>query len=374
MTNSDGNRTEDSDKSTFPYIDISEIIDEFSSPAQEATRQIYPLLLLPQPKIAFHASDADGIICAAILKSCGVDEFKSANSIYIPLNYQQIKHPRFGRYLARVHWIAVVDLPPIQDLNDGVLLFCDHHLTNKEVPKVAKEVLFDEEAPSAAKLLADHFQEALPSHIKTLAALTTITDTASYIIEPPVDVSDEVPTDLSSQAWLIHDICESVKSPLEIIKLVDDLVERGLTNALLLEYRGNVRKVREKRVETLHMVEEINLADVVLIVLGKRKISTTTLVQSLFSKGVKLTCFFYPGKVFTGLSFRVNSQLPQSEVESLRVDRITQQFSGGGHPRAAGGRSTSFSQALKKVKSWVTQKGMSYELYDLRDEGNNLDQ
>ncbi|MFW9853483.1 MAG: bifunctional oligoribonuclease/PAP phosphatase NrnA [Candidatus Thorarchaeota archaeon] len=371
MTGSDNKERDKSEISSSPYFDITPILDDFSSQTQEATRQIHPLFLLPRPKIAFHGSDADGIVCAAILKASGVREFQTINSIYIPLNYQQIKHPQYSWYLARVNWVAVVDLPPIHDQNEDVLLYCDHHLTNKDLPMVAQLVLFDENAPSAAKLLADHYNDVLPSYVKTLAELTKITDTASFNTVPPVDIPSDIPSNSSSQAWLLHDLCDSVETPNDIVKLVDALEEQGLNSSLLEDYRGKLKKTRAIREKTLEIVEELELADAVLFILGKKKISMTTLVQGLFAKGVKLTCLFYPGKAFTGLSFRVNSQLSPLEVERIRVDKIARLFSGGGHPRAAGGRSTSFPNALKNVKSWVTQKGLSYSVYDIRDEDNN---
>ncbi len=86
---------------------------------------------------------------------------------------------------------------------------------------------------------------------------------------------------------------------------------------------------------------------------------------------MKITCVLYPGKRFTGLSFRLNSEIKEEQFERLRVDILADTFSGGGHPRAAGGRADSLSSALKRLEEWIKSKNLNYLVYDLREKKNS---
>jgi len=62
----------------------------------------------------------------------------------------------------------------------------------------------------------------------------------------------------------------------------------------------------------------------------------------------------------------VNSIIQDEELETYRVDHLADQFSGGGHPRAAGGRGESLSETIDRLKNWITSKKLNYNIYDLR--------
>ncbi len=341
-------------------FDLENVLADFSDPMQNNIRFIYSLALLPKPKVAFH-SDADGIISAMILKS--LEEYK--NAIYIPLGYQELHHPKFGQFLSTLNWIAIVDLMPFQVKE--VNLYCDHHESTKNLPKLAEVVIYDEEAPSTAFLLATHFKDLISEKLKLLANLTIITDTAGFTIPPPVGTQESfLETSRQNQAWLLEDICNTPESTEEVLNLLQDFSLSGINLFSNDLYQQKIAILRNLRKESVMLGDEFKTADMIMIVQGERKIVTSALVQSLFVRGVKLTCIFYPGKRFTGLSFRVNSQITDSELENIRVDRIAEKFSGGGHPRAAGGRGKSFKSTLKELIEWIEQKKLTYRLYDLR--------
>jgi len=130
-------------------------------------------------------------------------EFQEA--IFIPLGFQEIRHPEFGEFLKVLNWIAIIDLPPFND--SSIVLYSDHHLSNKAIAKNAEVVLFDENAPSTAYLLSKHFDEHLPENLKLLADLTTITDTASFTVPPLENIALKfLEATRQEQAWLLNDI------------------------------------------------------------------------------------------------------------------------------------------------------------------------
>ncbi len=342
-------------------FDLECIIANFSDEMKRNFQFIHSLSLLPKPKVAFHAADADGVISAVILKS--LEEFQEA--IFIPLGFQEIRHPEFSEFLKVLNWIAIVDLPPFND--SSIVLYSDHHLSNKTIAKNAEVVLYDENAPSTAYLLSKHFDDHLPENLKLLADLTTITDTASFTVPPLENIAlNFLEATRQEQAWLLNDICSTPESIEEVLALFHDLSSQELeifNNKLYQQRMLNLRTLRKKSIK---LGDQFEMADVIIIVQGKEKILTSALVRTLFEKGVKISCILFPGKQFTGISLRVNSQLPVSELERCRVDYLANKYSGGGHPRAAGGRGTSLQTTLKGIIDWIQKHEFSYKQYDLR--------
>ena len=74
-------------------LDLESIIADFSDEMKRNFRFIYSLSLLPNPKVAFHAADADGVVSASILKS--LKEFQDA--VFIPLGFQEIRQKNQGK-------------------------------------------------------------------------------------------------------------------------------------------------------------------------------------------------------------------------------------------------------------------------------------
>jgi hypothetical protein len=341
-------------------FDLDRVLDDFSDPMKNTLRYIYALCLLPRPKVAFHASDADGIISAVILKN--IPEY--ANMVFIPLGYQELRHPEFGSFLAGIDWQAVVDLTPFHLL--PIKLYCDHHQTSSHLPKNAELVLFDVEAPSASILLEKHFQ--LSAKYAELAHLTVITDTADYSLPPPITTPINLEeTSKEERAWLLDDLCRTVESPEEILALVQDLSDQQLKIIEKPEYQERLQKLYTRRKKSFAIADKIPTTDFVIIIQGKKKILTSSVINRLFQRDIKITCVLYPGKRFTGLSFRVNSIIQDKELPTYRVDHLADKFSGGGHPRAAGGRGHSLSETLNQLKDWITSKNLKYDIYDLRD-------
>ncbi|UCG90452.1 MAG: hypothetical protein JSU57_01600, partial [Candidatus Heimdallarchaeota archaeon] len=319
------------------------------------------LCLLPKPKVAFHAADADGVVSAIILKS--LKEFQDA--VFIPLGFQEIRHREFSRFLKALNWIAIVDLPPFNE--SQIALYSDHHLSNKPLAKRAEVVLFNENAPSTASLLSKHYYDRLSENIKLLADLTTITDTAGFTIPPPEDLPlNFLETTRQNQAWLLDDICRTPESVEEVLALFHDISNQELKVFSNKMYQQRILSLRTLRKKSITLGDQFELADVIIIIQGKKKIMTSALVRTLFDKGVKISCILFPGKQFTGVSLRVNSQLPTSELERYRVDILANEYSGGGHPRAAGGRGLSLEATLSGIIEWIQKHNFSYKQYDLR--------
>jgi len=347
------------------FFNLEDVLSDFSDQKQGNIQFIYSLALLTNPKIAFHLADADGIVSAVILKSLGG---KFQDTVFIPLDYQEIRHPKFGYFLKNLNWIAIVDLPPFNETE--IFLYADHHLTNKEMTKHAKIILFDENSPSTASLLADYYKNRLTEFLSLLADLTTITDTANYSIEPPINTPSNFPTSKQEQAWLLDDLCRTPGSTEESLTLVHDLSREEMNIFENKVYKQRISKRRTIRKKTMELGEAFDVADVILIVHGKEKIMTSALVHRLFIRGVKITCVLFPGKQFTGISLRVNPQISNSELDQYRVDIIATELSGGGHPRAAGGRGSSFKSTLNTIVKWAQEKHFNYQIYDLRKDSN----
>lgn len=346
-------------------FDLESILADFSDEMQRNIRFIYSLSLLPKPKVAFHGADADGIVSGIILKT--IKKFQ--NAIFIPLEYQEIRHSKFGAFLKALNWDAIVDLPPFNA--SAINLYCDHHQSNKSLTKNAEVVLFDETAPSAAYLLSNHFDDQLPRFLKLLADLTTITDTAGFTVSPPVDFPPNFQeATRQEQAWLLNDICRTPESTEEVISLFQDFSSQKSNIFTNKVYKQKISSLRTLRKKSINIGDQFELADVLVIIRGKEKIMTSILVNRLFEKGVKITCILFPGKRFTGISLRVNSQVSKSDLERYRVDKLAVQFSGGGHPRAAGGRGTTLKTTMKSIIIWIQEHEFSYKEYDLRDQND----
>ncbi len=342
-------------------FDLNAVLEDFSDDMKQTIRYIYALVLLPKPKVAFHASDADGIVSAVILKN--ITPFRKM--VFIPLGYQELRHPEFGSFLASVDWRAIADLAPFHGKRAS--LFCDHHQSSSEMPKNADLVIYQAGAPSASILLGEHFKSQIDPEIYHLAELTVITDTAGYSIPPPnKSPIDPLNASKEEKAWLLDDLCRTVETIEEILILVQDLSDQQLNIVTQTVYQDRLRALYNLRIKSFELAKEIAPADVVIVIQGKKKVLTSSLVYGLFQRQVKITCILYPGKRFTGLSFRINSIISDDILEEYRVDHLANQFSGGGHPRAAGGRANSLQEALKKLEEWINTKNLTLNVHDLR--------
>ena len=347
-------------------FDLNAVLEDFSDIMKQTIRYIYALALLPKPKVAFHASDADGIVSAVILKNV----VPYNKMVFIPLGYQELRHPEFGMFLSSVDWRAIADLAPFHAKK--ISLFCDHHQSSSEMPKNADLVIFQAGAPSASLLLGNHFKSEIPSEIYHLAELTKITDTAGYSTPPSIKApTDPYKATEEEQAWLLDDLCKTVVRIEEILSLVQDLSDRQLRIIDQPIYQERLRNLYALRKKAFELAEEISVSDVVIVIQGRKKILTSSLVYGLFQRKVKISCILYPGKRFTGLSFRISSTIPDSELEKYRVDHLASLFSGGGHPRAAGGRTDSLQKALGTLEEWIKERSLSSMIHDLRQEDDD---
>ncbi len=332
---------------------------------KENIRFISSLALVPKEKVGFHSADADGIISAVILKQ--IPQYSEL--VFIPLTYQELHHPELGRFLSALNWIAILDLMPFH--KNEIDLYCDHHLSVKKMEKRANIVLYDDNSPSAALLLAKYFSNHLPTDLKLLANLTSITDTNSFSIPPPVEFDAPfISLSTQKQAWLLNDLCRTPETSEEALELVQAL-STELINIYENEYYiRKVKTFRTMRKESIRIAEAIEISEVILIIHGRRRISTSAIASNLFNRGVKITCVLYPGKRFTGVSFRMNSKIDDQLLDKYRVDLIASKFSGGGHPRAAGGRGESLESTLEMILNWVNENKFTYVVHDLRDNSN----
>ncbi|MFX0210194.1 MAG: hypothetical protein ACFFDT_29705, partial [Candidatus Hodarchaeota archaeon] len=267
-----------------------------------------------------------------------------------------------------LNWIAIVDLPPFNA--NKIFLYADHHLTNKTMNKQAKIILYNENSPSTALLLADYYEKKLPKYLLLLADLTRITDTANYSTEPPIRTPSSYPSAKEEQAWLLDDLCRTPETTEDSLKLVHDLSREEMSIFENTLYRQRISRMRTFRKKSMELGDSFDIEDVMLIVHGKEKIMTSALVQRLFNRGAKITCILFPGKQFTGVSLRVNPQIPDSELDRYRVDLLATDLLGGGHPRAAGGRGFSFKRTLNNLVKWTQENQFNYQICDLRKNSN----
>ncbi|WP_455462961.1 hypothetical protein [Candidatus Hodarchaeum mangrovi] len=331
---------------------------------RENIQFIHSLALIPKEKIAFHAADADGIISAAILKSLP----KYREAVFVPLHYSQLKHPEYGAFLSGLNWLAIVDLPPFN--NHTLELYCDHHISNISTIKNASLVLFNHEAPSAASILLSYFDKSLDilNDLRLLANLTEITDTYGYTTSPPINLPARfLESSKEEQAWLLDDLCRSLDSTIEILALVEGFVCNGTQIFEQEIYLNKIRSLRKRREKAKEASNKISVKDAIIIIQGKEKVQSPTLIHYLFEKGVKFTCLLYPGKRFVGVSLRLGPLIPDESLNKYRVDKIAEIFEGGGHPRAAGGRGSNLEKTLDIIIHYMNKNKFSYDIVDFRE-------
>ena len=134
--------------------------------------------------VAYHGSCQDGAITAALMN------FLEPTKTYIPLDYHVLKDKVLRPYLTKQNWFAILDLEPFNE--KPLELFIDHHRSVIGSFINAKRIHFEVgvNGPSAAFVLYNAYSNIykIPEHIKKLVDVSKVTDTASFAIDPPIEV------------------------------------------------------------------------------------------------------------------------------------------------------------------------------------------
>ena len=293
----------------------------------EEIKYIYQLSKIKGKRVAFHRADADGVISAVIVKNAHAEE----NIVFIPLDYDILELEEFGSYLSNLTWYAIVDLPPFA--KSSLYLFSDHHQSNVDIKVNAELILFNPEAPSAATLLAAHFQ-----HIDE-------NTTSEYVTE-------------QERAWALNDVCKSVDTLEEIVELVDKLAKEGF-DAITRYYNEGLNRHRSKRKKSIEKVNQLETSDMVILNFLDDSLNRFAILHEILNRGAKVgvVTIFYEEKYV--LSFRHSKKLSKKEVIQYRVDTLAEKFGGGGHMSASGARVDNVHDSIKEIVLWGRKKGLN---------------
>ncbi|MHA1932413.1 MAG: hypothetical protein ACW96X_07715, partial [Promethearchaeota archaeon] len=308
--------------------------------------------------VAFHRADADGVISAVVVKNAHTDE----NIVFIPIDYDILELEEFGSYLSNLPWYAIVDLPPFA--KSSLYLFSDHHQSNVDVKVNAQIILFNPEAPSAAALLAAHFQN-IDEKTKELAKLTEITDTAGYTIPAPLETKSEYISE-QERAWALNDVCKSLDTLEEIVELVDKLALEGF-DAITRYYNERITRHRSKRKRSIDRANQLETSDMVILNFSDDSLNRFAILHELLNRGAKVgvaTNFFEAKYV---LNFRHSKQLSKEEVIQYRVDTLAEKFGGGGHMSASGARVDDVHESIKEIVLWGKKKGLNPIVQEIQE-------
>ncbi|MFW9996912.1 MAG: hypothetical protein ACFFD4_33025 [Candidatus Odinarchaeota archaeon] len=339
-------------------IDFDSLVGKVPKGKIEDYKFIHKLTLLKGKNVAFHRSDADGVVSAAIVKKA----FPGENLVFIPISHEMLKMEDLGSYLANLEWFGIVDLPPFSKTRFE--LFSDHHRSTEGTEINAQTVLFNPIAPSAASLLAKHFHN-IDDKTKELARLTEITDTAGYTIPPPLKIN-KIYSSEQERAWALNDLCKVFDSSRKIIELVERLSDEGF-DTIPRRYNQAISKHRGVRRKSIELAKKLAIADLVILLFPDDSLNNIDMLHELFNRGAKVGVTFIDHQLQHVLSFRHSKILTEEERLDYRLDELAKQFGGGGHVSASGAEVRNYKQTLEKIIEWGKERGLRYKVYDLAE-------
>jgi nanoRNase/pAp phosphatase (c-di-AMP/oligoRNAs hydrolase) len=322
----------------------------------EDYKYVHSLTQIDSNRVAFHRADADGVVSAVIVKKI----FHNKNLVFIPIGYEALNMDDFSWYLSNLQWFAIVDLPPFSAAN--LELYCDHHVSNVGLKIRANLTLFDSAAPSAAYILAHHFPN-INEKSKELAKLTEITDTADFTISPPLDTKKNYSTE-QERAWALNDTCKAVDSSRKIIELVEKFSLEGF-EAIPRHFNVILSRYRQKRRESIDYVKNFEISDLVILNFLDDSFNRFDILHELLCKGAKIVISFLNLKSYYVLNFRQSKELTAEEKLIFRLDKLAEEFGGGGHISASGARVKNYQRALGKILVWSKKQKLSNTIYDI---------
>ncbi|MHA2366809.1 MAG: DHH family phosphoesterase [Candidatus Hodarchaeales archaeon] len=346
------------------YIE-TEVIEENIQYFKDALN----LTLLKGRKVAYHGACPDGAISAALMK------YLNEGDVFIPLKYDILKDQIIQKYLTEIDWYAIVDLEPFN--SKQLDLYVDHHRSIIGRSINSRRIHFEsgKSGPSAAWVLYQYAQIAydIPNYLKQLIEISCITDTASFKIDPPIDIISQAK---GSQESLLNDfnkLCWFVQDALNIEDffsvsmnnhLVDILYNRGILGLFQQPIIKRINSQRVERKKSYDYAKKLPLSPLMIFVNCPSKIFRQTLALNLGKKGVKIIIFLTEREDKVTISLRQSKRNTQNEIEKFRLDLLAKTLNpnGGGHAEAAGSVSTSISEALSKISEWAELKVLEMDV------------
>ena len=329
--------------------------------------EIIFLLGIDKKKVAYHGSCTDGLISASLLY------YMNKELLFIPLDYNILKDKALRPYLASQEWFAIIDLEPFND--NTIELFVDHHRSIIGSKINAKRIHFElgEFGPSAAFVLYNILKNTIeiPIHLKKLVEVSTVTDTASFKIDPPLDIIDlnqdnVFLEDFDKLCWFVQDATNIEDDySLELNNtIMRGVSEKGIEFFLSSEHISRINAQRIKRKEAFAFCENVSVTDLMVIINSPNQTFKQFLALYLGKIGAKVIVFLTQKDSLVTISLRQSKKNTPQEIENLRLDLLAKTFnsSGGGHAEASGSISNSIKEAQLVLENWVKEKNLEMSI------------
>lgn len=319
--------------------------------------------------LAYHFPCADGAASAALALASVPAVHDPANKeetlVPVPLSYDVLKEPELREWLQGFEWDAVVDLEPFP--MNRMRTYVDHHGSVVNLEMNADVVVYVADHPSAASLIASHqpFGKLGEIHMQ-LAEISEITDTASFQIDPPMDVSHHI--DESNQqeiAWLLNDAAfqsNSIKSSHRLVNALRDDGIAGLLRPEILEKAAILRTKRKKAVEAARRLE---IKPMMILISKDSDFDLKSAIYYLMQNGAMVAVSVRVMPEIVKLSLRITKRATEAEVEKYRVDLLARTMSGGGHKPASGAATSTLDEALDKLQEWAASKSLELSISNM---------
>ena len=316
-------------------------------------------------RVAFHAFCTDGIVSASLLRAAGEGD------VFIPIDYWALRQKGMRTYLEQLNWHAIIDLEPF---NIKLLdLYVDHHNSSMGHTYNARRIHFaiGSEGKSAASVLLNSGIIKVPEYMLELAEITTITDTATYPSLPPVTPVSitTIPPSYAEKIWILDDACRSTQNVKQVLELVEELSDYGFEGILRENIPNRINFYRQKRKQLLNFVQNIELADVVLLINAQdSSIQTMISLAVLNTSKVKVTASLIQTSSGVKISLRRATWLEKNnsiDAQKIRLDLLAKTMNGGGHPYAAGCYANTLSEAIKIISNWSHKLGFTSIIIDV---------
>ena len=325
-----------------------------------------------QDFIAYHGSCTDGSITAALLKYFETDK------IFIPLNYDVLKDKVLRPFLTKQDWYAIVDLEPF---NEKTLeLFVDHHRSVIGSIIKAKRIHFEvgNLGPSAAFVLYNSLVgiNSIPEYLKQLVAVSKVTDTAAFAIDPPTELISagnlSFIDDFDRLCWFVQDATniEEIFSLKMNNEIVAGLSKEGIRYLVSNERIKATNKIRRKRIAANEFIKSLKITSLMTIINTPDNAIKQYIALKLGKMGAKVIAFLSQKDNVVTISLRQSKMNMHDEIEFFRLDLLAKLFSptgGGGHAEAAGSISSSIEEAIKVLKEWAKEKKLNLSIVEYKN-------
>ncbi len=340
----------------------------------EARRKAYKDEILtviseePRYKVAYHYNCCDGIVSCALFKKI----FEKENLVYIPIDYSLLSTKETRTKIIKSNWYAIVDLEPFNE--NELELYVDHHISavNKHIN--ARKIHFEAGAPSASYILNKCYNDILPPHLKELAKMTLITDTASYKIPAPLEMEeDENDFTYDSKIWFLEDACKTTFGLKDHDIITDILYKQGwaglwdLSNLETKGIQSRIFYLREGRKSAYKISQELEISEFMILIDHAMHFNITYIAHELMHRGATGVAYLTQYPDFIRISLRLSKKLSEKEIDYYRVDHLANSMGGGGHKPASGAQLDSLDLAIKKIEQWAQEKNLKTKIVDLRN-------